>query len=726
VTISGFGGQGKTYLASELARWLLQKHWFERAVFVSYQAFQGVDAVGLAVSCCAEVCQVSLLDADAVTAQLAQCPTLLILDNVESVTGAELQKLLSVAAQWSEIGETRLLVTTRPEIVLHLAFPTAHSERHRLLHLAGLQADDAVNYLQRLLHLPPETKVRAKYDDLKRLLWVVRNHPLSIPMIAQALRTQRLETVEARLRELTVASPDNPVVASLQLSLEKLDAEVQQWLPLLGVFEGGALAGALAAITELSQEQLSKLQSALFTTGLIHPIDIAENLIYWQFHPTLAPVLWSRLDPTQQAQLRQRYQQFYYQLSRYLYHEDNRNPLFIRVIVKQELSNLLAAVKGALADGGDEAVDFVGKLNLFLGYFGLQRHRAVLTQQAATLAGVRGSAAWVLSQTNQGEQLFDNGHYAAATTLFGELLETLTTLSYQRCQTLGRLGRCLDRQGQAAAAITCYQQALAELDQLEQSDSVIRQKSTVHTDLADALTHSGQFESAQQHYEQSLAIDKQTGDQRGEAVTNAQLGTLALWQGNLAEAEQRHQTALELFQQLHEPLHEATAWHQLGMVYEAARQWDAAETAYRRAAHLSEAQGQLQSAAKTWNNLAMVTKSIGKWTEAEAWYRKAIEGLKQSDDAINLSKGLNNLANLLQNQPERLTEARQLAEQALAIKQTLDPAAAEIWKSYELLAQIADKQGDVAAAKAYRRLSRDAKMNYAGTRGMSWSESIVI
>lgn len=252
VTISGFGGQGKTYLASELARWLLQKQWFTRAVFVSYQAFQGVDAVGLAVSCCAEVCQVSLLDADAVTTQLSQHPTLLILDNLESVTGAELQKLLTVAAQWSEVGETRLVVTTRPEIVLHLAFPTAHSERHRLLLLAGLRAGDAVNYLQRLLSLPPETKVRATHDDLVRLLWVVRNHPLSIPMIAQALRTQRLETVEARLRELMVASPDNPVVASLQLSLEKVDAEVQQWLPLLGVFEGGVLWEALVGITELS------------------------------------------------------------------------------------------------------------------------------------------------------------------------------------------------------------------------------------------------------------------------------------------------------------------------------------------------------------------------------------------------------------------------------------------------------------------------------------------
>jgi len=600
--------------------------------------------------------------------------------------------------------------------VLHSAFPTAHSERHRLLHLAGLRPDDAVNYLQRLLRLPPEKKVRAKYDDFVRLLWVVRNHPLSIPMIAQALRTQRLETVEARLRELMVASPDSPVVASLQLSLEKLDAEVQQWLPLLGVFEGGALVGALAAITELSEKQVSKLVSSLFTMNLIHPIDIAENLTYYQFHPTLAPVLWSRLDPTQQTQLRQRYQQFYYQLSNYLYFEDKRNPLFARAVVKQELSNLLAAVKGALADRSDEAVAFVDKVNKFLGYFGLQRDRAVLTRQAASLAGAHGSEAWVLSKTNQGQQLYDNGQYAAAATLFGELLETLSAVSEQRCITLHLLGRCLNQQGQAAEAITCYQQALTELDQLEQPDSVVREKGGVHANLADALRNSGQFEPAQQHYEQSLAIDKQLGDQRGEAVTNGQLGTLALMQGDLAEAERRYQTALELFQQFHELLTEAIILHQLGMVYQAAQQWDAAETMYRRAAHLKEAQGQLQSAAGTWNQLAMVTASMGKWTEAEAWYRKAIEGFQAAGDSKSYAVGLINLANLLQNQPERLTEARQLAEQALAINQTLDPAAAEIWTTYYNLALIAEKQGDVAAAKAYRRLSRDAKLNYAGTR----------
>ncbi len=88
---------------------------------------------------------------------------------------------------------------------------------------------------------------------------------------------------------------------------------------------------------------------------------------------------------------------------------------------------------------------------------------------------------------------------------------------------------------------------------------------------------------------------------------------------------------------------------------------------------------------------------------------------------------LNNLADLLRAQPGRLAEARQLAEQALAIKQTLDPGAAQIWTTYNILAQIAEQEAQAATgarqkadlqtqAGEYRRLAREAKRNFAGTR----------
>jgi hypothetical protein len=42
ITIAGFGGQGKTYLAVEAGRWLSQTGMFEAVVFVDYAAFQGL------------------------------------------------------------------------------------------------------------------------------------------------------------------------------------------------------------------------------------------------------------------------------------------------------------------------------------------------------------------------------------------------------------------------------------------------------------------------------------------------------------------------------------------------------------------------------------------------------------------------------------------------------------------------------------------------------------
>ncbi|MEO1149247.1 MAG: CHAT domain-containing protein, partial [Cyanobacteria bacterium J06638_22] len=85
ITLHGFGGQGKTALACEAARWLQRTGMFQRICFVDYNAFQGEDAVSLAVAALSTVLEQSLLDADAATAALHRTPTLLILDNLETL-----------------------------------------------------------------------------------------------------------------------------------------------------------------------------------------------------------------------------------------------------------------------------------------------------------------------------------------------------------------------------------------------------------------------------------------------------------------------------------------------------------------------------------------------------------------------------------------------------------------------------------------------------------------
>jgi tetratricopeptide (TPR) repeat protein len=129
----------------------------------------------------------------------------------------------------------------------------------------------------------------------------------------------------------------------------------------------------------------------------------------------------------------------------------------------------------------------------------------------------------------------------------------------------------------------------------------------------------------------------------------------------LADVVKRFREALELFQHLGEPATQAVFQHQLGMVFQRANQWEQAAHHYRESTRLKEQHGDLTGAAQTWNNLATVTQAAEKPEAAETWYRRAIQGGRQVGDLVPTSRAISNLANLLQTQPGRLAEARQLA-----------------------------------------------------------------
>lgn len=188
LTISGFGGQGKTYLAIEAGSWLAETGLFDWVCFVDYAAFQGEDAVGLAISTLATLWQENLVDVEAANEILPSRPTLLILDNLESLKPAALQALLTVAKSWSEIGKCRVLLTTRNPDFHHSDYPTEGSLIHQSLALSGLAENDALVYFQRLLELPPAPQLELpKREVVLEIFKQVSFHPLSIGLIARGV-----------------------------------------------------------------------------------------------------------------------------------------------------------------------------------------------------------------------------------------------------------------------------------------------------------------------------------------------------------------------------------------------------------------------------------------------------------------------------------------------------------------------------------------------------------
>lgn len=195
---------------------------------------------------------------------------MVILDNLESLRLQPLRELLDGAKDWSEVGDCRVLLTTRMLDFHHPDYPTEGSLRHRSLPLGGLAQEDALAYFQKLMEFPPAPQFDLPQREvLERLFELVDFHPLSIGLLARQLKIRRPAELGERLEALVAQTPDNPLLASLNLSLERLDDEAQQLVTRLGVFQGGAMEHILLMITELSQEQWQKLRPALETTGLI-------------------------------------------------------------------------------------------------------------------------------------------------------------------------------------------------------------------------------------------------------------------------------------------------------------------------------------------------------------------------------------------------------------------------------------------------------------------------
>jgi SagB-type dehydrogenase family enzyme len=280
------------------------------------------------------------------------------------------------------------------------------------------------------------------------------------------------------------------------------------------------------------------------------------------------------------------------------------------------------------------------------------------------------SQTWYVAEGKRGEQLLDQGHVGQATGVFAAILVRFGEApSYGRAVILGRLGRCFLIAGRPDVAVRHVRDAIGVLGRLAQSDGVKGLRGTLRSELGDGLRASGQYADARKAYEAALKIAEELKDLRGQGVDQGRLGALALTEGRLDEALARHQAARQLFQQLHEADMEAAAWHQLGRVYHEQRQWDEAERHYREAARISAERGHLRAAAQTWNILA----------------------------------------DLLQEQPGRLGDARQLAEEALGVMQSLDPAQSETWKGYGILADISSKEAITADGEHRAALEMQAR-----------------
>ena len=671
VVLRGEGGEGKTALACELARWLVASRRFRRSAFASLENSAGarslLQTIGeqLVPRFAANVGADEKREWQLVERALRDHPTLLVIDNVESIlppygwaagAGAEepagfdpdlLEEILGLCRKLVETGGTSLVFTSRSPLSVPF------DDRGRELDVGRLSKSEALELVGKVLgeggRIPGTRTDLESREKVEDLVEVLGGHARSLVLIARELRAgRRLNDTTADVRQIMADlhrrfpnDREQSLFASVELSLRKLPPDLRAKLPPLGVFHGGGHVANVGYVLGLDTDhgEHEALARVLIDVGLAEMLEYN----YLRFDPALGPFLLRELDDSARAAAEARWAEATAQLTAFLYGQRHSDPHLAAALTLHDLPNLLAALEwrsraaAAGAVGLDSVIDQADSVESLLQFLGrpraLQRAVAVRERAAAALEDSGWSHARYLTGSTTIERLLDAGRAAEAVPLARRLLAEATAAgeaayegaAYDLASCHFRLGRALKDSGEAQAALGPLDEARARFQRLADAGNrdASRMASVCLADRADSLRNLGRLDEAAATYEESIAFSEQQSDPRMAAVGRGQLGTVRLLQSRYPEALRAHDQARQTFERLGEPPLVATAWHQMGMVYRSAGQYEKAETAFLNARRIKVGIGDRPAEASTLGELGNLYKDMGRHEDAVRFYREA-------------------------------------------------------------------------------------------------------
>ena len=728
--VRGQGGMGKTTLAVELARWLVRTGRFRRAAFVSLETVSDVRSVldSLGRQVLPEGANWSVAQypdlrqaLQPVQRALADHPTLLVLDNLESVLPDALGQTPAAAAPVAELWRlcqdllnadpaTRLLFTSRE------ALPEPFGHRRADMILEALSQADAIALVSQVMAqegvTPHPSDPGSTPQDITDLVEAVGRHPRALVLLAREVARQGVRATTATVRELMTALHDRypddreqSLYASVELSLRRLAPEVRAHLWPLAVFQGGVHLAVWRLMTGTDTETIGNLAAAVIGIGL------GTDMGYGHFRldPALPPYLLQELSQADQEPLRARWAEGMEQLVVFLYEQQFQNATLAAQLTLLELPNVLA-VLARLQETAlpEKVVEVAVRVEALLAHLG--RSHALAQATAVRAQAARALAVWnharYLAEGQNIERLLERGDLHAAHTAAQRLLERCLAAgdaayqgaAYDIAAAHLRLGRTLKSLGTAEAAL----QPLSEAQQRSQvlaeagDTRASRMAAAAIMERGDCLRDLGRLDEAAAAYEDAIHRYEQHDDRRSIAVGKGQLGAVRMLQQRYEEALAAYQEALKLFDALGEPGSVAVAWHQIGMVYGDAQQFEQAEWAYRQSLAIKVQQQNRAGEANSLHELGSLYDAMGRPEEAVAFYRQAADLFVTLGDLMHEGFARNNLAATLMTL-QRYDDARQELQRAIECNKPFGHAA-EPWKTWALLHDLEQATGNASAA----------------------------
>jgi tetratricopeptide (TPR) repeat protein len=585
---------------------------------------------------------------------------------------------------------------------------------------ARLTRTDAVELVQKTMTsqglTPKEDELGGVQPEIDALVEAVNCHARSLVLLAPYISqfgvgqtTASLSQLMTRLHQKYPDERERSLFASVELSLRRLAPELRAKIKPLGVFQGGAHLAILQMVLELDEAERDLLVQQLLALRL------AEALPYnfLRFDPALCPYLLRELDAPALAACQSRWVDSMRQLANFLYQQRFKDTQLSATLTTFELPNLMrlldlvqaqgeAETTVALATNLEQLISYLGKAHL------LARVVAVREAEAKKLGGR--SHVRFDSTRFQIERLLERGNfqqaYQEAQALRDKALQAgegaYSVAAYDIAVAHFMLGRVLSMGGASEAALAPIGEAYQRFQRLAAGgvEDAARMASAALTEQGDCLFDLGRLDEAAAAYQAGIKIAGELKDNRGLAVKKGQLGTVRMQQGRYAEALQAYEDALEIFTGLGEPASVAVYTHQKGMVHEEAGQWAAAEKAYREALQIEIQQKNPAGEASSLGQLSQLYLKMGRPEEAVIFSRQAADKYVEINAPANEGRVRNNLAVILSGL-KRYAEARQEIHRAIECDKPYGHAA-EPWKTYSILSDIEQADGNAPAAAEAR------------------------
>ncbi|HSF80276.1 MAG TPA: tetratricopeptide repeat protein [Anaerolineales bacterium] len=699
LTISGFGGTGKTRLALEVAKGLLNEFtdgiWFvdlaplPNAALVTQHVMK---TLGFREEECCSPLQ-TLLDS------LRQKDMLLILDNCEH--------LLQGVAEFVEASlrgtqRLRILATSREPLGVAgetlWTIPSLSTPR-----ISGpLQHRELLKFESTQLFLERATAVNTAFtlsehnaSAIAQICARLDGIPLAIELAAARIRALSAEEIAARLDDRFRLLVGNRTAVARQKTLKNLIDWSHDLLPdkecillrRLPVFSGGwnlRAAEEVCSGGELEAIEVFDLLANLVDKSLVISEEQGGSQRY-RLLETIRQYAYERLAE-------------FNEIDAYTY----RHAEYFARMVDEAYGGLWGAKQGFWLEQLDEVND---NLNAALEWFASKEDENVLFLH---LTGSLWKYWEIRGYVREGRAYLDLA-----------LERNPNAPAYERANGLRGAGMLAFLQGDFAQATVMHRESLALFREVGFSLGVGRELAV----LGEIALYKGDLMQAIELLTESLAIRYEIEDMEGVAHSLGQLGAIARDRGEYEKARDLLGESLQICRGLGDNLMLAQAWNNLGIVEHLLCHYENAKKSFTEAVTLFRKLDDQPGIAETLQCLGNVAKDKGDFKQAIPLYEESLAIREKIGDKRGIARINANLAEVAFHQG-KYPLATELASDSLELFRRLGVKRGTV-VAVVILAYVALYQGDCERSEFLARQGLALSKDLTSPRAIAYSKNII-